>query len=101
MKSYKVKLNDDLCFYGLFFSLLANIFCRQALCLSYAAKGTSKSGEATIKVMTFMMVMMPMVNSAEDILDTISPLSTVHRSVYPKTQGIIQISLSSGALHVR
>ena len=36
-----------------------------------------------------------MVNSAEDILDTISPLSTVHRSVSAKTQGIIPISLSS------
>ena len=65
------------------------LFVYEPFCLSSAAKGRSKSDEATMKVVMFMMmvkkiVSMPMVNSSEDLLDIISPFSTVHRSVSAK-----------------
>ena len=98
MKSYKIKLNVESCFYGLFCSLLANIFLSISplfkLCSKRGRK--SESDEATMKVMMFIMVMTtismkmvmtPMVNSAEDNLDTISPLSTVHKVSFCQNPG--------------
>lgn len=83
MKSFKMKLNVNRASMLRFVLYSLTFLSIVALCLRYAkGEGRSKSDKAIMKVVMFMMMMMvsmSMVNPDEDNLDTVSPLSTVHK----------------------